>query len=191
MPRPKEVTDTEIKRAARKVFLESGTQTPVTQIAKELGVSSATLFLRMGSKDKLLLAALWPPDPPVEAILDCGVQKDTPIGEQLLNIVYGLASYVAVEIPAIFMLHAAGVKAPTKNLSNVTPLRLRRKLARWLEDALSGGELRDVEPEVAADLIMGSLEARHLHAFIQRRPISTRRNRSIVRDIVTTIFDSG
>lgn len=190
MPRQKEVSDAEIRKVARRVFLEKGTQTPVTVIAKELGVSSATLFLRMGSKDRLLIAALWPPAPPVEAVLDCGVRKETPVPEQLLEILYQLAVYVAVEIPAIFMLHAAGVKAPTDDLSNVTPLRLRRKLSRWIASAQAAGQLRHVKPDVAAELIMGTLEASNLHAFVQRREISSRRNRVIVRELVAAIFDS-
>ena len=72
MPRRREVSDAQITRAARKVFLEQGTQVPVAVVAKELGVSPATLFSRMGTKNKLISAALWPPDPPVLKALEEG-----------------------------------------------------------------------------------------------------------------------
>jgi AcrR family transcriptional regulator len=45
VPRRKEVSDAQIVQAARKVFLEHGTQVPVAVIAKVLGVSPATMFV--------------------------------------------------------------------------------------------------------------------------------------------------
>jgi AcrR family transcriptional regulator len=189
--RPKEVSDAEIIKAARKVFLERGTQTPVTEVAKELGVSSATLFLRMGSKDNLVTAALWPPDPPVMKRLDEGVRQGEPVDDQLLSIVYELADYVAAEIAATFLLYAGGRRPrPGEDFSEVTPMVLRRKLARWLTEAAGAGRRSGPKPEIAAELIMGTLEARNLHAFITKKPISTRASRAFIRDVVAAIFRS-
>jgi len=188
VPRRKEVSDAEIREAARKVFLERGTQAPVTEVAKELGVSAATLFNRMGSKENLIVRALWPPDPPVLEALDAGVRPDVPIASQLLEIVAAIAAYVAEEIPATFTLYAAGARPNPSEQQEVTPFRLRRRLAKFLAQAAAAGAIRCDKPEVAADTIIGTMEARHLHAFLARRTISPRKSRYFARDLLRTVF---
>jgi len=49
-----------ISAAAREVFLDQGPKAPVAMVAKKLGVSTATLFQRTGSKQQLMLMALQP-----------------------------------------------------------------------------------------------------------------------------------
>lgn len=190
MPRRKEVTDAEIREAARKVFLELGTQAPVTVVAKELGVSAATLFNRMGSKENLIVRALWPPDPPVLEALDSGLRPGVPAASQLLEIVAAIAAYVAEEIPATFTLYAAGARPKPGEQAEVTPFRLRRKFSRFLAQAAAAGAIRCDKPDVTADVIIGSLEAKHLHAFLARSTVSSRKSRYFVRDVLRTIFGS-
>ena len=64
MARRREVSDAEIIKAARKIFLEKGIQEPVHPVAKELAVSTATLFIRMGTKQRLIAVdhVTLPPD---------------------------------------------------------------------------------------------------------------------------------
>lgn len=190
MPRPQEVSDEEIREAARKVFLESGTQTAVSEVARTLGVSPATLFLRMGTKENLILQALWPPAPEVEKLIELGVRSDEPVDKQLLHILYELSTYTAAEVPAIFMLYAAGVKAPrTKaEIAEITPIRLRNKLASWLRGARKTGELRAIKPAVAAEVIMGTLEARNLHAFLTRQEIPSAQARAFARELMRALL---
>jgi AcrR family transcriptional regulator len=186
--RRREVSDAQIIKAARRVFLEHGTQAPVTLVAKELGVSPATLFVRMGSKRRLIIAALWPPDPPVLKTLEHGVSSAAPIEQRLAEIVCQLASYVDAEIPATFTLYAAGLRAkPGEDYSDVTPARLRRALAKWLRQAVRAGEI-DCDPRTVAELILGTLEARAMHAFLARRQISVRETRAFRRSLVATVL---
>jgi AcrR family transcriptional regulator len=188
VPRRREVSDAQIIKAARKVFLEHGTQVPVTTVAKELGVSSATLFARMGSKRGLISAALWPADPPVLATLEQGITRAAPIEQQLLDILYELASYAGAEIPATFTLYAAGLRAkPGEDFSDVAPARLRRALAKWLRQAVLAGEIV-CAPRTVAEVIIGTLEARAMHAFIGRRPSSARETRAFIRALVATVL---
>ena len=136
MPRRRSVTDAQINKAARRVFLEHGTQAPVAWVAQELGVSPATLFVRMGSKGRLITAALWPPDPAVLETLEQTVDGGMSIERQFRAIVTEIARYVEEEIPATLTLYAAGLRAkPGEDFSNVTPARLRRGLAKWLRQA--------------------------------------------------------
>jgi AcrR family transcriptional regulator len=182
------VSDAQITKAARKVFLEHGTQAPVAWVARELGVSPATLFVRMGSKRKLISAALWPPDPEVLQSLEQSVSNGAPVEQQLNAIIAALARYAEEEIPATFTLYAAGLRAkPGEDFSDVTPARLRRALAKWLRQAFPAGEMA-CAPRTAADVILGALEARAMHAFLGRRPLLERETRAFVRSLVATVL---
>jgi hypothetical protein len=151
-------------------------------------VSPATLFVRMGSKRRLITAALWPPDPPVLDTLEQGMGAGAPIEPQLVAIVSQLARYVEEEIPATFTLYAAGLRAkPGDDFSDVTPVRLRRALAAWLREAVAAGQVA-CAPRTAADLILGALEARAMHAFLGKRQIPLRATRAFVRSLVATVL---
>jgi AcrR family transcriptional regulator len=189
VPRHKQVSDAQIVRAARRVFLEHGTQAPVAWVAKELGVSAATLFVRMGSKRRLITAALWPPDPAVLARLEAG-GDERDVEPQLVEIVTELARYAEEEIPATFTLYAAGLRAkPGEDFSDVTPARLRRALAKWLRSVVDAGGA-SCDPRTATEIILGTVEARAMHAFLARRPVPERETRAFVRALVTTVLGS-
>jgi AcrR family transcriptional regulator len=182
------VSDAEITRAARKVFLEHGTRAPVAWVARELGVSTATVFVRMGSKMGLINAALWPPDPPVLERMLRGPDGGTPALEQLRDIVADLAHYVDAEIPATFTLYAAGLRArPGEDFSDVSPARLRRALTSWLRHAARGGQLV-CAPRVVAELILSTLEARAMHAFLGKRAVSAREQRAFIRALLKSVL---
>ena len=68
--------------AAREVFIDRGPKAPVAMVAKKLGVSTATLFQRTGSKQQLMLMAFQPEGTPITE-LDRGVQPGVPVREQL------------------------------------------------------------------------------------------------------------
>jgi len=188
VPRRRVVTDAQITRAARKVFLEHGTRAPVSWVARELGVSSATVFVRMGSKMGLINAALWPPDPPVLERLNRGFQRGVAAAQQLREIVAELANYVDAEIPATFTLYAAGLRAkPNEDFSDATPARLRRALASWLRQAVKAGELT-CAPRIATELILGVLEARAMHAFLARRALPEREQAPFIRILVQSVL---
>jgi AcrR family transcriptional regulator len=191
VPRRRQVSDAQIVRAARKVFLAQGTRVPVAAVAKELGVSAATLFVRMGTKDKLIAAAFWPPDPQVLRTLERGYAAERAFEEQMLEVVVELAEFAGEEIPATFTLYAAGLRAkPGDDFSEVTPVRLRRALRSWLRGAAEAGvAIRD--PRMAAEVILGTLEARALHLFLAKRPSPARESREFARSLLETVLGPG
>jgi AcrR family transcriptional regulator len=173
---------------ARKVFLEHGTQVPVAAVAKELGVSAATLFVRMGTKNKLISAAFWPPDPPVLKTLEERLPGSAPIEEPLIDILVAIAGFIDAEIPATFTLYAAGLRPKTTDdFSDATPRRLRRALTKWLREAMRAGSV-DCDPRMAAETLIGTLEARAMHAFLGKRPLPERDTRRFVRSLFATVL---
>src|SRR5690606_40708283 len=86
MGRRRQVSDLQITAAAREVFLDRGPNAPVALIAKKLGVSTATLFQRAGSKQQLILMALSQPDASPTVELERGLPPGVEPREQLARI---------------------------------------------------------------------------------------------------------
>jgi len=189
--RRREVSDEEIIKAARKVFLEKGIQEPVQTVANELAVSAATLFVRMGTKQRLIDAALWPPDPPVLKTLQQGFHAVVPFEVQLRKILWDLAVYAKAEIPPTFTLYAAGCRDKVgDNLSEVPPRQLRRALTKWLGQAVRHGVVA-CDPRTVAEVMIGTLEARAMHDFLARHEATDRETRTFIRSMVATILESS
>jgi AcrR family transcriptional regulator len=189
--RRREVSDAEIIKAARRIFLEKGIQEPVNTVARELAVSPATLFIRMGTKQRLINAALWPPDPPVLKTLQDGFHPTAPFEVQLTQIIWELAVYAKEEMPPTFTLYAAGCRDKVgNNLAEVPPRHLRRALAKWFTQAIRCGEV-SCDPRTLAELVIGTVEARAMHAFLARSEHSDRETRAFIRKMVATIMDGS
>ena len=92
--------------AAREVFLDRGPKAPVAMVAKKLGVSTATLFQRTGSKQQLMLMAFQPDGAPLTE-LDRGVQPGVPVREQLGQVLIEINQYLGAVISASITLRAA------------------------------------------------------------------------------------
>ncbi|MBX2802787.1 MAG: TetR/AcrR family transcriptional regulator [Myxococcales bacterium] len=63
MGRTKTVSDDEVVRRVRALFLRRGHDLSVRELAAEVGLSTATLYQRFGSKDDLFFQALAPSGP--------------------------------------------------------------------------------------------------------------------------------
>ena len=158
MGRRRQVSDREISVAAREVFLDRGPKAPVAMVAKKLGVSTATLFQRTGSKQQLMLMA-FQPDSMLVTELDRGVQPGVPVREQLGHVLIEINQYLGAIISASVTLRAACIEA---NLPEPTPYQLRTKLAAWLTQAASVGLLTVVDANTTADILIGAIESRHI-----------------------------
>lgn len=162
---------------------------PVAVVARELGVSPATLFVRMGTKEKLISAALWPPDPQVFAVLE-SPPDSRPIDRQLVSILVDISRYTNAEIPATFTKYAAGLRPdPSEDFSDIAPRRLRRELARWLREAVRAGQV-NCDPRMAAEAFIGTLEARAMHVFLGKVEVTDRDTRVFVRSLIDTVLNA-
>jgi AcrR family transcriptional regulator len=187
MGRRRQVSDQEITEAAREVFLDRGPKAPVAMVAKKLGVSTATLFQRTGSKQRLMLMAL---QPEITAIteLDRGVQTDVPVREQLARVLVELNEYLGIVISGSITLRAACIEA---DLPEPKPSQLRAMLTRWLQDASGLGLLQVADPKITADIMIGTLESRHIHAYMQQEQLSVKQHREYIGAVIDVLFPSS
>jgi len=186
--RPREVTDSQIIEAARRVFIAHGAQTSVARVADELGVTSTALHLRMGSKRALVLKALCPSDPPVLAELAERIPAGTQVRGRLREILTALETWIEAEIPATFTLYSMGMRPePGDEIDNSQPLRLRRALGDWLRRAGKHSP-PPCSPRVAAEMLLGTLEARALHQFISGETGTQRERSAFLRELSATVF---
>jgi AcrR family transcriptional regulator len=172
MGRRRQVSDRQISAAAREVFLDQGPKAPVAMVAKKLGVSTATLFQRTGSKQQLMLMALQP-EGTVITELERGVQPGVAVREQLSQVLIELNEYLGTIIGGSVTLRAAGIEA---ELPEPTPQRLRLMLAQWLAQATS------------ADVLIGTLESRHIHAYMQQEQLLSKQHREYIHAMLDVVL---
>ena len=190
MARPKQVSDEDLIATARAVFLEKGPAVSVGVIARRLRVSPASIFHRVRTKNKLLLMALWPAEPPELAQLQRGPVADSPLADQLVEILTGLNSYFAVAVPALFLLVSAGVpmrptRARGKAKDDPMQLRLRAAVAQWL---VRGNAIAPAAALAAGDTLMGAIEARYMHVYLGGIKSTPASDRKYVRDLVDLLL---
>jgi AcrR family transcriptional regulator len=184
MGRRRQVSDRQISAAAREVFLDQGPKAPVAMVAKKLGVSTATLFQRTGSKQQLMLMALQPEGTPITE-LERGVQPGVPVREQLQQVLLELNEYLGLIIGGSVTLRAAGIEA---ELPEPTPQRLRILLTQWLAQAASASLLAVVDPRTTADIMIGALESRHIHAYMQQEQLSSKQHREYIQAMLDVVL---
>jgi AcrR family transcriptional regulator len=184
MGRRRQVSDRQISVAAREVFLGHGPKAPVALVAKKLGVSTATLFQRTGTKQQLMLMALQSEATPVTE-LERGLVPGVPVREQLGHVLLEINQYLGAVISASVTLRAACIEA---DLPEPTPYRLRAMLAAWLTQAASLNLLAVVDAPTTSDVLIGALESRHIHAYMQQRELTSQEHRDYVAAILDVVF---
>jgi AcrR family transcriptional regulator len=183
MGRRRQVSDREISAAAREVFLDRGPKAPVAMVAKKLGVSTATLFQRTGSKQQLMLMALQPEGMPITELAR-GVQPGVPVREQLSQALVEINQYLGTIISGSLTLRAACIES---DLPEPTPYQLRDQLTQWLTQATGVG-LRVNDSRTTADMLIGALESRHIHAYMQQQQLSSKQHRDYISAMLDVLF---
>jgi AcrR family transcriptional regulator len=159
MPRPRLVSDDEIRSAVRRGVLEQGPQVSLELIAERLGVTTPALFKRFGSRNALLLSSLALPEHPrfIE-LLEAGPDADRPFETQLHEIIEAHMQFLDECWPCMAALRESGIpKEQLKELLGKGPLiKAVHLLAAWLDRAKKLG-LTDVpSSEQVAMAIFGA-----------------------------------
>lgn len=174
MVRPKQISDSDLLRAAREAFLRDGPKTAVAEIAERLGVSAAALFQRVGSKAQLMLLALLPGAPTALSALAQPPATDRSISAQLFAHLSELMEFLTAVVPSMIVLRAAGLFPPPTAKKGgkkggaaasdephvPAPIALRERLGQWLASAQRDGRIKLQDPRVCAEALLGAMEAR-------------------------------
>jgi hypothetical protein len=108
-----------------------------------------------------------------------------PVREQLGHVLLEINQYLGAVISASVTLRAACIEAV---LPEPTPSRLRSMLADWLNEASGANLLSVVDPATTADALIGALESRHIHAYMQQRQLTTQEHRDYIRALLAVVF---
>jgi AcrR family transcriptional regulator len=159
MPRPRLVSDEDIRMAVRKGVLEQGPQVSLDLIAERLGVTTPALFKRFGSRNALLLAALAPPEHPrfIE-LLERGPDPDQTFETQLHAIIDAHMSFLDEGWPCMVALRESGIpKEQIKELMGKGPLIHAVQLfSGWLHKAKRLGLADISHPDQIAMAVFGA-----------------------------------
>lgn len=158
MARPQRVSETQILEAARQTFLEHGAKAPLSTIAKRLGVSTAALLHRTGSKEALLMRSLAPPLSGVLASLRAGPKKGFERA-QLERLLLELNEFLSQAIPSLVVLRFAGGLVPTGEPPPTVTLR------KALKSFLTKLPTR-VSAEATSEALLGAMEARAFNRYL-------------------------
>lgn len=165
MGRPRRISDDDIAREARAVFLTQGPGASTEKIARKLGVSQAALFKRVPTKDELLVLALCPRDTPIVLQqLPMGPDLDRSVPQQMTELVRALLGFFRDLMPALLTLKASGValERAFPNGKVVPPLKVREDMTLWLKLAHRQRKVRGGDLKPMAELILGAIESRCL-----------------------------
>ncbi len=190
MARPRKVSDEQILVAARKCFLEHGPSVSTTVIAEKLGVSQAALFKRFKTKEELMLACLVPTrrEPWMERLLEGPEPGD--LLPQLIEIGTDQLLFFQRLIPALTMLRASDIdhKAAFAKYDVPPPLRGHMILSAWLQRAVERGQLRKIDPDQVAFMLLGSLQVRPFFSHISGGTLSKKEIRSYVEGVLSIMW---
>jgi len=161
MGRKKEKTDEEILTAARSCFIQYGPAVATGVIAKELGVSQATLFNRFNTKRELMFAALGPPERSRLDEMLSSSPDERPIRDQLVEIGTAAVDYFNETDPRLAVLKAAGLTNEQLNQCyEVMPAdATREKFSRWVARAQTSSRVTDVDADHLSVAFMGALKS--------------------------------
>jgi hypothetical protein len=131
-----------------------------------------------------MLMAFQPEGAPITE-LDRGVQPGVPVREQLGHVLIEINQYLGAVIAASITLRAACIEA---NLPEPTPSQLRARLAAWLGQAAAVGMLTVVDVNTTADILIGAIESRHIHSYMQQRQPTSQEHREYIRAMLDVVF---
>jgi AcrR family transcriptional regulator len=172
--------------AATEVFRRTGyAQATLEDVAREVGISRATLYYYVGTKEELLVALLKEPIAQVTASLEEVADQEIPAREKLAAT---LREYLRLleEHPELFIFLSENVhkvmSGPEADAIRATADRYGHVLTSVVADGVRRGEFRDdITPQVAILGIIGMFN--WMHRWF--RPSGPRSLASIGEDFVT------
>jgi TetR/AcrR family transcriptional regulator, cholesterol catabolism regulator len=156
----------DVLAAAAEVFRRLGySQARLEDVAQEVGISRATLYYYVGTKEELLVALLGDPIATVTASLKKVAAEDIPAEEKL---VASLREYLHLleENPTLFIFLSENIhkvmSGPEADEIRANADSYGRVLTKIVSEGMKSGEFRDdIRPQVAVLGIIGMFNWMH------------------------------
>ncbi len=175
MARPRQIQDEDLLAAARKLFVRDGIGASTRAIASEAGVSEGVLFQRFPTKPELFFAAMIPPAPDVDALLECTSRVEDPC-VRLEEIALAMLNYFRELMPVLLPLVTHPSFEPdgfiARHTDSPSP-SLEDGLKSHLEREHEQGRLEVEDAEAAAELLVAALHTRALHERLESRDVQS------------------
>ncbi|MHC5776940.1 TetR/AcrR family transcriptional regulator [Nostoc sp.] len=157
MARTPRITNQQILKAARQVFLQQGFGASTLEIAQQAGISEASIFKRFSTKEELFFAAMGIPEKPLwvnelESLCGKGDLK-----ENLINICVQIMEFYREVLPQIMMLRSRGNAMPELGGKEPRPMLDVKILTAFLEREINQDRLRPCDPQTVAHILVGSV----------------------------------
>ena len=157
MGRPQLVSREDIIAAARDVFVREGLSASIRDVAAVAGISEAAIFKRFTTKAALIVAAMAPPAPDIDAVLAplAGPDLRTGLVETMQNVV----SYFRQVLPQILPIATqpdVGLTAYVDELGNNPANELNTQLAGRLAALVNEGRLHRLQPFAIAGIVVAT-----------------------------------
>ncbi|MCK6502151.1 TetR/AcrR family transcriptional regulator C-terminal domain-containing protein [Myxococcota bacterium] len=137
-------------------------------IADRVGITAPAVFRRVGSKQQLMVQALTTGfGQSFVEVLRAGPHVDSPVGEQVAEIVGMLRQDIEALLPCLSTLRAAGLEVAdlAAAFDEAPPALAQRELAAWIRRGQALGLFREQDADAAAISCMGAV---HMRVFFTR-----------------------
>jgi AcrR family transcriptional regulator len=181
MARPRTVTDEQILETMRRSVLELGPSVSLEVVAERLGVTSPALLKRFGSRQKLMIAALRPPEE--EAWPKPPPPDDRPLEAQLVDLFTTIWGIYADVIPCVMALRESGIEPKHWQPRHPGPQRGAAAMERWLTAARERGLVEVEDLETAGYTMLGALHMRTIAAHLAHQSMATRHHLKHLRGL--------
>jgi AcrR family transcriptional regulator len=160
--RPPVISRERLLEIAREVFLEHGIRATTAEVASRAGVAEGTIFLRFKSKVDLFRAAMqFDPDQALAFVEALPARAGAPdLRATLCDFAEEFLRLGRVAVPVMMMTWSNPDQPGCAERSSERGQRYRRVMAalrRFFELEREGGRLLDVDAELLARMLIGSL----------------------------------
>jgi AcrR family transcriptional regulator len=188
MPRPRRISDAEMLIAARRSIQARGPQVTTRVLAQEIGISEGVIFQRFGSKEKLIAAALSPPEINVSQLL-----IDSSSGGESRQVLENIAAAIFRAFRELLpfyiplMNHAETDREETWTSRGSAFQMFVEALEQHLKTERHAGRIWIESPHTSSYLIVSALHNAALFETIAGPSSSI--NEGFVRDLVGVIWN--
>lgn len=185
MARPRTITDEQILGTMRSSVLEHGPAVSLDLVAEKLGVTGPALLKRFGSRQKLMIEALKPPEIPTWVALHRELDGRS-LESQLESLFTHMWEFLSEAVPCVMALRESGIDDHLlQKAVGPGPLRGLNALVKWLELARAASLIASDDVETAAYTMMGALHMRTITTHLTRQSMATRHHRHHLRGLAS------